>query len=232
MTDGMRSVRSKSAPLLYLVLGGLFLTALIVCNLIANKFVSVDLGFKTFVLSAGVLPYPITFLVTDLLSELYGRKKTNQIVGIGFLCSAFVLLILWLGHLFPSIPRSPVSSEAYDQVFQNSFRVILSSMIAYLCAQFVDVRLYHFWKDLTKGRHLWLRNNFSTLLSQLLDTTLVILVLFYGSKSTAEMTDMIGDGWLFKALCALVDTAFLYTIVFAIRRYFGAQPNEDLQLHS
>ena len=115
----------------HLVLGGLFLTALIACNLIANKFVSVDLGFKTFILSAGVLPYPITFLITDLLSELYGRKKTNQVVGIGFLCSAFVLLILWLGHLFP-IPGSPVSSDTYDQVFQNSFRVILSSMIAYL----------------------------------------------------------------------------------------------------
>ena len=78
MTNGMRSVRNKSAPLLYLVLGGLFLTALIACNLIANKFVSVDLGFKTFILSAGVLPYPITFLITDLLSELYGRKKTNR----------------------------------------------------------------------------------------------------------------------------------------------------------
>ena len=125
-----------------------------------------------------------------------------------------------------------MSSDTYDQVFQNSFRVILSSMIAYLSAQFVDIRLYHFWKDLTKGQHLWLRNNFSTLLSQLLDTSLVILVLFYGKKNTIEMTDMVRDGWLFKALCAMLDTAFLYLIVFTVRRHFGAQPHEDLQLTS
>ncbi len=220
---------AKDAALaLYLLLGGLFITALVSCNLIANKFVSVDLGFGVFTLSAGVLPYPITFLVTDLLSEIYGRRKTNQVVWVGFVSSLFVLFILWLGHLFPAIDQSPVSQDEYASVFRNSWKVILSSMIAYLAAQFVDIRLYHFWKSLTKGKHLWLRNNFSTILSQLLDTTLVIFILFAGQLNFSQMGPMVLDGWLFKVLCALADTALLYLLVFGIRRHFGLAAHEEL----
>lgn len=228
--DSQFSDKERQSHTLYFALGGLFVTALITCNLIANKFISVDLGFKTFILSAGVLPYPITFLITDLLSEIYGKKKTDRIVIVGFASSLFVLFILWLGHLFPSIENSPVSDDVYNQVFKNSFRVILSSMVAYLSAQFIDIRLYHFWKGLTKGKHLWIRNNFSTILSQLLDTTLVILVLFYDTIPMNQMSEMIRDGWLFKVLCALGDTAILYLLVHLIRRHFHLKPNEEIQI--
>lgn len=219
---------ADAALALYLLLGGLFITALVSCNLIANKFVTVDLGFRVFTLSAGVLPYPITFLVTDLLSEIYGRKKTNQVVWVGFVSSLFVLFILWLGHSFPAIKESPVSQAEYASVFRNSWKVILSSMMAYLAAQFVDIRLYHFWKSLTKGKHLWLRNNFSTILSQLLDTTLVIFILFVGQLNFEQMGAMVLDGWLFKVLCAIADTALLYLLVYSIRRYFRLAAHEEL----
>lgn len=215
---------------LYLLLAALFITALVVCNLIANKFVSVDLGFKTFILSAGVLPYPVTFLITDILSEVYGQKQTNRVVFAGFVASVFVLFILWLGHSFPALENSPVKDEAYNQVFQNSFRVISASMLAYLVAQLVDVRLFHFWKGITKGKHLWLRNNFSTILSQLLDTLLVVGVIFYGKTDWNTFGTMVGDGWLFKVICALADTALIYPIVFAIRRYFRLKHGEELAL--
>ena len=78
----------------YLVLAGIFIASLVTCNLIANKFVTVDLGFKVFIVSAGILPYPLTFLVTDLISELYGQKKANLVVFSGFIASLFVLLFL------------------------------------------------------------------------------------------------------------------------------------------
>lgn len=230
MTAEIEFKRKAEAQRLYLLLAGLFITALISCNLIANKFIEIDLGFKTFVLSAGVLPYPITFLITDLLSEIYGRKRTDQVVFVGFACSLFVLLILWLGHLFPAIEKSPVSNEAYAQVFRNSWKVIFSSMTAYLVAQFVDIRLYHFWKKLTRGRHLWLRNNFSTVFSQLLDTSLVVFILFVGSISFSEMGNFIRDGWLFKVLCALIDTPLLYLSVYSLRRHFCLAPNEEISI--
>ena len=164
----------------YLVLSGIFIASLVTCNLIANKFVSVDLGFKVFIVSAGILPYPLTFLVTDLISELYGQKKANLVVFSGFVASVFVLIFLWLGSQFSAISGSIVDDITYDSVFQNAWRLIAASMVAYLFAQFVDVRIFHFWKSLTKGKHLWLRNNGSTIASQLIDTALVVCILFVG----------------------------------------------------
>jgi uncharacterized integral membrane protein (TIGR00697 family) len=214
--------------MLYVLLGGLFITALVACNLIANKFVTVNLGFYTFVLSAGVLPYPLTFLITDILSEIYGRSKTNMVVLVGFVASLFVLLILWMGGQFDSIPNSPVTNEYYNTVFQNSWRVILASMVAYLIAQLIDVRMFHFWKRLTKGKKLWLRNNASTVVSQLVDTTLVVLVLFVGREDADTMAGYIRDGWFFKAICALVDTLFIYIIVGYIRKVFCLKIGEEV----
>lgn len=224
----MNKKQRQKADNLYLTLAGLFITALIVCNLIANKFVSVDLGFYTFTLSAGVLPYPITFLITDILSEMYGRKKTSRVVLMGFAALLFTILILWLGKQFAAIESSPVSDSVYNAAFGNSQRVIFASMTAYLVAQLVDVRLFHFWKRLTNGKMLWLRNNASTMLSQLVDTTLVVGVLFYGKESFETMSGFIIDGWLFKALAAFVDTIPIYIIVWIIRRQFNLKWGQEI----
>ena len=202
---------------LYLVLSGIFIASLVTCNLIANKFVTVDLGFKVFIVSAGILPYPLTFLVTDLISELYGQRKANLVVFSGFIASLFVLLFLWLGGQFNSIPDSLVNDEIYNSVFQNAWRLIAASMIAYLFAQFVDVRIFHFWKKLTDGKHLWLRNNGSTIVSQLVDTTLVICILFVGVWNTDQILSAIIDGWIFKMLMALLDTPIIYGIIYLLK---------------
>jgi len=201
----------------YLVLSGIFIASLVTCNLIANKFVTVDLGFRVFIVSAGILPYPLTFLVTDLISELYGQRKANLVVFSGFIASLFVLLFLWLGGQFSSIPDSLVSDEIYNSVFQNAWRLIAASMIAYLFAQFIDVRIFHFWKKLTDGKHLWLRNNGSTIASQLVDTTLVICILFIGVWNTDQIQSAIIDGWIFKMLMALLDTPIIYGIIYLLR---------------
>ena len=201
----------------YLILAGIFIASLVTCNLIANKFVTVDLGFKVFIVSAGILPYPFTFLVTDLISELYGQKKANLVVFAGFIASMFVLLFLWLGGQFNAIPDSLVTDQIYDSVFRNAWRIIAASMTAYLFAQFIDVRIFHFWKKLTNGKHLWLRNNASTVVSQLLDTILVIFILFFGVWGTDQIISAIIDGWLFKMLMALVDTPIIYGIIHLLK---------------
>ncbi|MGB0390612.1 MAG: queuosine precursor transporter [Salibacteraceae bacterium] len=225
----MNAKLKQQADYLYLVLGALFIASLVTTNLIANKFVTVDLGFKQFVVSAGMLPYPITFLITDILSEIYGKKKTTRVVVAGFVSSMFVLFVLWLGSVFPAIDQSPVSDEVYNQVFANSYRVVFSSMTAYLIAQFADLKIYHFWKKFTHGKHLWLRNNGSTMVSQLLDTSLVVTVLFVGHMSMNEMLDLIKDGWMFKVLFALVDTPLMYLAIYLIRKWFELKPNQELK---
>jgi len=209
------------AEVLYLTLSGLFLGALVVTNLIANKFLTLDSGFKVFILSAGALPYPITFLATDLLSEIYGHRRANRVVWVGFLVSMFVLFALWLGSLFPAIAESPVSDEVYLKAFKNAWRVIAASMTAYLIAQLIDVKVFHFWKRFTKGKHLWLRNNGSTVVSQLVDSVLVVLVLFAGVQSGEWMLATILDLWLFKAIVALCDTPLFYAGTWAARRWTG-----------
>ena len=201
----------------YIILAGIFIASLVTCNLIANKFVTVDLGFKVFIVSAGILPYPLTFLVTDLISELYGQRKANLVVFSGFIASMFVLLFLWLGSQFEAIPGSIVNDSTYNSVFQNAWRLIAASMVAYLFAQFVDVRIFHFWKKLTKGKHLWLRNNGSTVASQLVDTTLVICILFIGVWEPDQIFSAIIDGWLFKMLMALIDTPIIYGIIHLLK---------------
>tara|TARA_Y100000816_G_scaffold274167_1_gene241174 strand:- start:154 stop:810 length:657 start_codon:yes stop_codon:yes gene_type:complete len=201
----------------YIILAGIFISSLVTCNLIANKFVTVDLGFKVFIVSAGILPYPLTFLVTDLISELYGQRKANLVVFSGFIASMFVLLFLWLGSQFDAIPSSIVNDSTYNSVFQNAWRLIAASMVAYLFAQFIDVRIFHFWKKLTNGKHLWLRNNGSTVASQLVDTTLVICILFVGVWESDQIFSAIIDGWLFKMLMALIDTPIIYGIIHLLK---------------
>lgn len=201
----------------YIILSAIFIASLITCNLIANKFVTVDLGFKVFIVSAGILPYPLTFLVTDLISEFYGQKKANLVVFSGFVASMFVLFFLWLGGQFSAIPSSIVGDEIYNTVFQNAWRIIAASMIAYLFAQFIDVKIFHFWKKRTNGKHLWLRNNGSTIASQLMDTTLVVSILFIGIWDSDQIFSAIIDGWLFKILMAFIDTPIIYGIIHLLK---------------
>ena len=222
------NLNTEKSKKIYLYLAATFIAALVVCNLIANKFITIDLGFKTFVISAGVLPYPITFLITDILSEIYGKKKTARIIWAGFVASLFVLGVLLIAQQFTAIAGSPVDDETFNKVFGNSWRVIFASMTAYLCAQLIDVRIYHFWKEKTAGKHLWLRNNFSTVFSQLVDTTLVVCVLFLGLRSHSEIIQFIIDGWLFKILCAFIDTPLLYASTAFIRNKLDLKFGEEV----
>ena len=201
----------------YIILSGIFIASLVTCNLIANKFVTVDLGFKVFIVSAGILPYPLTFLVTDLISELYGQKRANLVVFSGFAASMFVLSFLWLGSQFEAIPSSIVTDGTYNLVFQNAWRLIAASMVASLFAQFIDVKIFHFWKRLTNGKHLWLRNNGSTIASQFVDTTLVICILFVGTWEPGQIYSAILDGWLFKMLMAFIDTPIIYGAIYLLK---------------
>jgi len=222
----------------FLILAGLFITSLVVSNLIFQKFFywspfgEISLfSAPLFELSVGILPYPLTFLITDLISEIYGKKMANKVVVVGIIASVFSLLIVYTASSVSATDWSPVSDELFSTVFGNTIVAVFSSMMAYLLAQFVDIQIYHFWKRLTKGRHLWLRNNFSTFSSQLIDTTSVVLLLcFFGEIEWERFTGLVLSGFLFKALIALLDTPILYLMVYGSRRYFRLEVNEEIEL--
>ena len=229
----------KLAHKIYLYLGALFITSLVVSNLIFQKFFywypfgeeGAIFGAPLFEISVGILPYPITFLITDLISEIFGKKKANQIVTAGIFASFFSMLIVLVADLSPAIDSSPISDSVFSSVFALSPIAVLASMLAYLFAQYVDIAIYHFWKRLTKGKHLWLRNNFSTFLSQFIDTfTVVSLLCLFGVLPWNLFYGLVISGFVFKVLIALLDTPLLYLFVYLLRKRFNLAINEEIDL--
>jgi len=225
------------AQRIYILLGGLFITSLVVSNLIFQKFFywyPFDFeifGSKLFEISVGILPYPITFLITDLISEIYGKKRANDIVVVGIFASLFSLLIIYTAANVPATEWSYVDDSLFKKVFGNSAIAVFASMLTYLFAQFVDIQIYHFWKRLTKGKHLWLRNNFSTWFSQFVDTfTIVFLLCSFGVIDWSNFKGLLISGFLFKVIVAVLDTPFLYLGVFFFKKRFKLDVNEEIEL--
>lgn len=222
------------AQRLYIILGALFITALVVSNLIFQKFFAWDFfGIYTFEISVGILPYPLTFLITDIISEVYGRKKANQVVTTGIFASFFSLLLIYISASVDATSWSPVDDDLFTKVFGASTIAVIASMMAYLLAQYIDIQIYHFWKRLTKGKHLWLRNNFSTFSSQFVDTfTVLVLLCSFGKIDWSLFGGLLLSGFLFKVLVALLDTPLLYLGVYLLRNKFNLKRGEELKLEN
>jgi uncharacterized integral membrane protein (TIGR00697 family) len=234
----------------FLILAGLFLGSMTMLNILGvSRFI--DLSFEVFgrkipmALAVGVLPYPITFLCTDFISELYGRARASFVVWVGLGLNLWVMLFLWLGGILPPVPvLDPATSlpaiDAYEYPFYRirmlTMGAVVASMIAYLAAQLCDVYIFHFWRRLTKGRHLWLRNNGSTMVSQLVDTFAVISIThFYAHGLPIDSAQAlwpqlwvyIGSGYIFKVVVAALDTGPFYLGVRWLSRYLEVDPNAE-----
>jgi uncharacterized integral membrane protein (TIGR00697 family) len=230
----------------FLVLSGLFLGTLGMLNILGiSRFVNIfTWGDFAVTVAVGVIPYPLTFLCTDLISELYGKQRANQVVWVGLLLNLWVLSMVWLGGVLPGFEATdPATGElikdaagrlpVFFEIRNLTFGAVTASMLAYLTAQFVDVYLFHFWKELTKGKHLWLRNNGSTLVSQMVDTIAVVLITHFlagalpidqGQELWPQLLRFISYGYLFKLVAALLDTGPFYLGVFWLSDYLGLKP--------
>lgn len=243
---------SHKRDALFLTLTAVFLTSLVLGNVIGTtKFVtifSIDLpkwleaitpklvrdgNHYTMSVPAGVIAYPFTFLATDLISELFGRKKAQLVVWIGFAMNFFMLFLMSVNHWLPNSAGVSGGLSLFEGVYEFMVGNVIASMIAYLIAQSVDVRLYHFWKKKTKGKHLWLRNNGSTMFSQLVDSTAIILILYF-ANNLGENINTIGaviiliiNSYLFKFFFALFDTPLMYLGVKLFESY-----REDPEVNS
>jgi len=246
--DGVSGKIKMRREIVFIILSGVFLGTLAVFNILGISR-QIDLSFNLgnlhipFVVFVGVLPYPITFLCTDFISELYGRRRANMVVWVGLLLNLWVLFILWLGGALPPHPEmGPDGLPALDDPTRTYFhikhltgRATVGSMIAYLTAQFVDVQVFHFLKKLTKGKMLWLRNNGSTLTSQMVDSIAVILITYFfsdaihihpGETVMHGLIILILSNYVFKMVSALVDTLPFYIGVKYLSRYLHIDPNK------
>lgn len=248
----MRATYHKRRQRVFLVLSGIFLGTLALLNVLGiSRFL--DMSFEVFgitipvVVAVGVLPYPMTFLCTDLISELFGEKKARDMVWVGVCLNVWVIFLLWLGGVLPGfenmnpVSGMPVKDEAgrlpvFFEIRELAFGAVTASMVAYMAAQFCDVRLFHFWKKLTRGRHLWIRNNASTMTSQMVDTTAVILITHYYAHAlpvnpdepiAGQLMTFIISGYVFKLVVAALDTGPIYLLVGLLRPYLGLKEGEE-----
>ena len=246
----------KRRERVFLILAGIFLGSLTMLNILGtSKFIDYSFHIGSlripFIFAVGVLPYPITFLCTDLISELYGHRRANLVVWVGLLLNAWVFFIMWFGGILDAPPELndqgliPVAVEQAGRVEvpqQYSFYYIRSltrvsvvaSMIAYLLAQFTDVKVFHFLKRLTQGKHLWLRNNGSTLLSQMVDSIAVIFITYawasyalpidYNQPVFGQLLVFVFSAYIFKLIIALLDTIPFYMLTKWLSKYLEINP--------
>lgn len=186
-----------------MLLNGIFVATLIVANIVSAKVVS----FWGLVIPAAVVAYPLTFLVTDVIGEIWGKEEANRTVGLGLICQMLSLILIGFAIALPVAPFADNQAE-FQSIMGQSFRVVFASLVAYMLAQFNDVFIFHKLKEKTNGKHKWLRNNLSTMTSQLIDTAIFITIAFIGTVPNIWV--MIFSQYLIKFIYALLDTPFFY----------------------
>ncbi len=236
---------AEHASRVFSVLMAGFVVVLVLTNIIGVKLFLAfpetlprGLFGEAITLTTGLITYPVTFLLTDIVCEVWGRAKANLMVITGFFMSLASLVLIQISLALPGAPAWPASNpyfatvadmqRAFESVFTLPGILIFASMTAYLVAQLMDVRLFHFWKRVTAGRHLWLRNNASTMTSQLFDTVIVnaIFLGFGLGLDWALVAKIIAASYLFKVIMAALDTPLIYLGVALVRRYTGAAEAE------
>ncbi len=190
------------------ILLALFIASLVGANLLGTK-ITVLFGISV---SVGIFAYPISFLITDIVTEVFGKHKAKNFVLAGFVALVLIIILTYLSVILPPAGRYSYNNE-YKIIFSASLRMIVASMVAFLLAQLHDVWMFHKLKEKTQGKFLWLRNNISTIISQLIDTTIFMFIAFYAitPKFTVNFIfTLIIPYWLFKIAFAVLDTPLVY----------------------
>ncbi len=240
------TAHARRREIVFLVLAGLFLSTLGILNVVGlTRILHFSFTLGPFcipvVLPIGVLPYPITFICADLITEFYGKERARLVIWMGLILNLWIVFILWIGGLLgpevtvdPLTNLPPVTDPSYSFFQIRTFAIsgIMGSMLAYLCAQLLDVQVFQWCKRVTQGKHLWFRCNLSTLSSQLIDTIIIDSFAFFftnaikpvnGENPFTTLGCMIIAGYTYKFLATLISTLPFYGSVFFLRKYFNLE---------
>jgi uncharacterized integral membrane protein (TIGR00697 family) len=223
---------------LFVVCSAIFLTALVVAEATAGKLFTVfalsspisifGQEFNEVVMTAGVIAFPITFIITDLLNEYYGKSGIRFVTYIGMAMIVFEFGIIQIAMQVPTASISPVDGDSFNTVFGASGRIIIGSLVAYVVGQLADISLFHWLRGLTDGKHLWLRATGSTFGSQFLDTFIVLFIAFYGPMTLQTIIAVTLFNYGYKFIVAIVITPVIYGAHWAIDRYLGDELSKEL----
>lgn len=205
---------------LYLVLVSLFVTCLLVADIVAGKYFQVG----SLEMSVGTVTFPIAFLLTDIVNEYYGRPGARLMTAIGMAMLVVAFALIYMSRVLPVSPGTYVHQPAFDEVFGVSMRLFAASLVAYLISQIVDIHAFHLVKTVTESRHLWLRAIGSTVLSQVVDTFVVNFGALAGVRSTADILAIVGTSYLYKIVVATLLTPLCYVAHDIITRRMKIEP--------
>lgn len=172
---------------LYVCLAAVFVSCLLLGDIIGGKTIPTPFG----PISVGIIPFPVTFLLTDVVNDFYGRRGARFLTLVGFAMAVLAWAVLQLGTLLPSHGSTYFTQEEFEKIFGGSAQLFVASMVAYLIGQFLDIQIFQVWKALTRSKHLWLRATGSTLLSQVIDTV-VINVIFWAWTAAEDPESFLG----------------------------------------
>lgn len=203
-----------------IVLSGLFFAALLIANVVSAKLFSIG----DIVITAGIITYPLTFLLVDSITEVYGKKIAQKVVIVGLFANILMIMFFYIAIKLPSANYWTMQTE-FASVLGTVPRMVIASLAAYAVSQLLDIYLFHKIREMTKGKHLWLRNNASTLTSQLLDSIIFLTVAFIGTVPFPTLAAMIGTQYFVKLVITILDTPLIYLVV----KWLRSGQTEDMK---
>ncbi|MBW6482851.1 MAG: queuosine precursor transporter [Vicingaceae bacterium] len=213
--------------IVFTILAGIFITNAVVAELIGGKIIQIG----PFIMSIGIIPWPVVFLTTDLINEYYGKNGVKKLTFITASLIAYAFVVLFFSINIPAAKGvSAVTDEQFQAVFGQSMWIIFTSLIAFLVSQFVDVFIFWLLRNKTGGKMIWLRSTGSTVVSQLIDTFIVLGIAFWltGKMSTSEYVNAALTGYTFKLLIAILLTPLIYLGHYLVNNYLGKELSEQL----
>jgi uncharacterized integral membrane protein (TIGR00697 family) len=208
----------------FVVLVAAFVTCLVVGDLIGGRLYGFEVGGLELAVSAGMIPFPVTFLLTDLINEYYGKRLARVVTWIGLGMATLTLGLVLAAGALPSAPFTAISDACYSDVFTDSVRIFGASLGAYLIAQLTDIAVFHRLKRLTANRLLWLRATGSTAVSQLVDTVVIQSLAWVGTPQESLIPKLILTSYLVKLVVAVGLTPLVYAGHALVGRALGMQP--------
>ncbi len=200
----------------FLVIVALFITSLITANIISVKLITI-FGM---ILPAGIIVFPISYIIGDVLTEVYGYAQTKKVIWVGFFCNLILVLALWIGQVLPPAPFWE-GQVAYERILGYAPRLLGASFLAYLVGEFLNAYVLAKMKIATKGRWLWTRTIGSTLVGQGLDSLVFITLAFAGTMPTKTLALAIVTQWIAKSAYEALATPLTYISINFLKRREG-----------
>ena len=200
----------------FVIVTAIFITCLITANIIAVKLVSI-FGL---VVPAAVVVFPISYIVGDILTEVYGYHRARQVIWLGFICNLIAVLAIWIGKILPSAAFWE-GQQAYDTILGGGPRLLAASFVAYIAGNFANSYILAKMKIATQGRWLWTRTIGSTLVGEGLDSLIFITFAFVGTIPLSGLVSAIVTQWIFKSVYEALVTPVTYKVVDSLKHQEG-----------